>query len=155
MNENNHKMSMPTGISLLLVVFVLLTMLTFGTLSYVTAQTDLTFSESNAQITKEYYAADILAKKTLQSIDEQLNAIDAEDIDTYYDEVELQLSSYQLTREDNRLLLYFDTPVNANETLNSCIEVLFNDTQNFKIVSWNLSYHDDWVTDESIDVFTR
>ncbi len=153
MNKNEQSMSIPIGISLLLVVFVLMAMVTFGTLSFVTARTDANFSESTAEATRQYYAADIVAKQTLQSIDEKLKAIEAEDNTAYFDEIEMQLAEYDITFEDENLLLRFDTTVNDAETLKSCIAVKFGDAVRYEILEWRLVYTEDWSADEGVDVF--
>ncbi len=155
MNNNQQKTGVPIGVSLLLVVFVLLAMITFGTLSFVSAKTDAAFTQSTAEATKQYYAADVVAKKTLQSIDEKLKDIDAQDSTAYFDQIKKQLSEYEITPTSQSLLIYFETPVNDAETLKSCIEVKYDDVVRYEIMEWKLVYTENWQADESVDVFTR
>lgn len=65
MNKQGNSM----GISLILVVFILLSLITFGTLSFMLANSDDGLSISASENIIEFYDADMLAQEQLQDID--------------------------------------------------------------------------------------
>lgn len=61
-----------TGLSLLLLIFLSLCLMTFALLSFSGAKADDTLSQKSADRTSQYYAADSAARRILAQIDEQL-----------------------------------------------------------------------------------
>ncbi len=152
--KKSQQMGVPIGTSLLLVVFVLLALITFATLSLVTARTDKRFSQDTANATQQYYAADAIANTSLRFIDEQLVDILANVTDRqgYFDTIKSRLPDLEYIESDEHLFATFSTPVNENEIIESTISIGYDEEQRFEIVSWKLVYIAEWESDLGLDV---
>lgn len=64
-----------TGISSILMIFVVLCMTTFGVLSFVSARADLKLTEANEQTVAGYYAAEEKAQRTMAQLDNMLKKV--------------------------------------------------------------------------------
>jgi hypothetical protein len=66
-----------TGISSILMIFVVLCITTFGVLSFVSARADLKLTEANAQTVQTYYSAEEKAQRILAQLDALLQRAQA------------------------------------------------------------------------------
>jgi len=64
-----------TGISSILMIFVVLCITTFGVLSFVSARADLRLTQVNEQTAQTYYAAGVKAQQTLAQLDALLQKV--------------------------------------------------------------------------------
>lgn len=132
------------GVSLVLVVFILLCLITFGTLSYLLAKADNALSTSTTENVLSYYAAEFAAQTTLQEIDAQLATAyaGAEDFDSYAAALESAFAGAEnisLTVDENAVILTFVTVASENETLVATLEIDYPATGGYySITSWVL-----------------
>lgn len=138
------------GISLILVVFILLCLITFGTLSYLLAKVDNELSISSAENTLEYYAADTAAKDTLRFIDTQLAATYDSTSTLYFYSLSLQAGFAEMEADDvflsgemiegeETLFLTYTAPVNETETLSVTLQLHYPVTDTYyTITDWSL-----------------
>lgn len=75
MKKNKNSFGISVGSSSILVVFVVLCLTTFATLSLVSANADYNLSAKTADATKNYYAADCEAEEKLQAVDAVLKEV--------------------------------------------------------------------------------
>ncbi len=149
----SQHMSVPIGTSLLLVVFVLLALITFASLSFVTANTDSGFSQNTADRTKQYYAAESISNITLKSIDETLSSITAEDEQSFLDEVQRLLAHYEIERGESLTTLRYYTAVNEYETIETVLALYYDRAVRYELMSSKLIYADEWEQDNTMSVF--
>ncbi len=139
----NGKGSM-IGVSLIFVVFVLLCLVTFGTLSLMLSIQDNELSLSVTENVEQFYEADMLAQEQLQSIDTKLHELyDSYDsIETYAEGLSLVLEEdIILTLEDDMIFLEFTTTVSENEALYSKLAVVYTaDGVSYSINTWALQH---------------
>lgn len=75
--KKKTQMGLGVGASSILLIFVLLCLTTFATLSLVSAQADARLSEKSAETVRAYYEADARAEELLAEIDETLRSVPA------------------------------------------------------------------------------
>ena len=74
MNRKKHEFLHP-GFSSILIVFLILCLVTFAVLSFMTARSDYTLSEKLAEKNTQYYEANNTAQLLLAQVDEELLAL--------------------------------------------------------------------------------
>lgn len=73
--SNQRNKTIHIGFSTILMVFTMLCLVTFATLSLLTANADYRLSKKVAAKTEDYYEADLLAREYLLQIDESLEEL--------------------------------------------------------------------------------
>ncbi|MFI3208112.1 MAG: hypothetical protein R3Y40_03140 [Eubacteriales bacterium] len=132
------------GISLILVVFILLCLITFGTLSYLLSSADNDMSITTAENVIDFYEADMLAQEKLQILDGVLEEIyeESKSREAYLDEIEESLEIEDIVSLeicDGDIYLIFQTTVSDVEILLSEIEICYPvEEQYYRIESWTL-----------------
>lgn len=132
------------GISLILVVFILLCLITFGTLSYLLSSADNDMSITTAENVIDFYEADMLAQEKLQILDGVLEGIyeESKSREAYLDEIEESLEIEDIVSLeicDGDIYLIFQTTVSDVEILLSEIEICYPvEEQYYRIESWTL-----------------
>lgn len=132
------------GISLILVVFILLCLITFGTLSYLLAKVDNELSISAADNTLSYYQAETTAQATLASIDETLAHAYAQvdSLDAYAIVLQAEYAinnDIRIARSSDTILLTFTTEVSEQESLLATLEITYpSDDGYYTITGWVL-----------------
>lgn len=152
--QDSRKSVLSTGISTLVLIFVLLCLLTFSVLSLVSANTNKKLSQKSADRTTAYYQAENLANdiliRIIHCMDRHSDASDEKDfLSAIY--AELQNSS-DLVFEDDRTLSW-KIPISEDQYLN--VEIIlsfqpFPDGKNYRITSWNTETDYHWGTDEAL-----
>lgn len=109
-----------TGMSSLLMIFVVLCLTVFGVLAYMTARADDRLTQRSAQMVQAYYTADAKAEEALAQLDEALLEFDPE--------TALESVGFTVRTEDGK-------PVGE-------LEILVNDTRMYRlqVVIENESY---------------
>lgn len=132
------------GISLILVVFILLCLITFGTLSYLQARADNALSVSAAENTLAFYQADFTAQTTLAQIDASLaNAYVASDsAEAYASALQSMFQAddaVQVVQGIDGITVTFTTTVSEKEALVGTLAVLYPAGETYyTITSWVL-----------------
>ena len=114
------------GFSSILMVFTMLCLVTFATLSLITANSDYRLSLKVAEKTTAYYAADTAARNYLQQLDLALADLYAEcnDRQTFLEKAAVLIP--ELETEDK---LTAGLPVSADDSLTGTFQVTINDVQ--------------------------
>ncbi len=145
-----QQMGVPIGTSLLLVVFVLLALITFATLSFVSANSDNNLSKNVATTTEEFYAADTKAQIKLAELHAILESTSSDTKMDLYDELS-GLSDYSVELRENNIYVSFDTPVDEQESIHS--EVKLNLDGSYEVTRWQLLYIEEWESSTAFPVF--
>jgi hypothetical protein len=126
----SKNVGLSVGTSSILVIFVLLCLTTFATLSMVSANADYKLTERAAEAVSDYYAADTIAEEMLAGISAELEALSqtvsgpefltraAEEIPARVPGVEGELSAAGQT------LLRYRVPIGDIQELSVCLAVL-------------------------------
>ncbi len=128
-----------TGVVSIVLIFVMLSLLTFAVLSLVSAQADLRLSEKSAQRTTDYYAAENAANAILAGL------LTADDLDAF-----AAASDVTLT-EDGRAS--YQVPLGEDQIL--AVEVaLPADGGPWRIERWQAVSDYDWDADKPLDLLS-
>lgn len=143
------------GSSSLLIIFLILSLVTFAVLSLSGAKSDYTFSEKLASHKTEYYKASNKAEKILKEIDETLAACAGTDSASYLAAVEQALNE----KEIKGISLSFESgcisyavPMSDDQELHVKLEVT-NPAQSdtyYIIKAWQVVSSAAWDGDQSI-----
>lgn len=156
------------GSSLLLVIFLVLTLVTFAVLSLSSARSDYTLSERLAAHKTDYYTAASTAEEItaeLDSILEKCAHTSQSDLDEYHRLVQKQLEStsfsgtsvtYETTAKDVRetACLQFSIPMSESQALDVTL-TLTDYTQTgtyYTIQTWKVVPTDTWEGDQTIQL---
>lgn len=156
-----------TGVNIgsisILVIFVLLCLTTFATLSLVSANADSKLTANAADSLTAYYAADSKAEDILAEISEKCiepASFEADEEGFYARCLELQteLTADLVTviKEEELLLFNYSIPVNDKTELQVCVSALFpikNNGNSYELLKWQTVPTEDWEGDESLNVW--
>ncbi len=132
------------GISLILVVFILLCLITFATLSYMLSAKEKELSDSVAESVVTFYEADMIAQERLKEIDEQLfECYEQAGSQEEYKELVVDYCEQAeglIFKETEQVgTITFKTQVSEKEELVSILEILYPTSDYlYDIVSWTL-----------------
>ena len=134
---------MNVGSSSILVTFVLLCLVTFAALSFVSANADHNLAVKTGERIQAYYAGDSAAEINLANIDGQLNMYAADtDEDEYYNGIEDLFSDnnlYSVSNENGDVLIHYEIPVSDTQMLSVTLKAMYPETNNnkaFEIREW-------------------
>lgn len=130
------KKSTGIGSSSILLIFVLLCLVSFATLSYVTAGADYKLSSTMLDRTTAYYEAKARAEVMLAGLDETLSQIYAgsEDADAYFNAVGRYKS--------------FMIPISELQSLEVCLTLLYPEntgTPSIILIPFRSSSRESWI----------
>lgn len=111
--SRNHSGGISIGMVSILMIFVVLCLTTFATLSFVSARADLKLSRKASNSISEYYAADTAAEQYLAELSTQISSADSSW------QQDLSLSDVALTSavEENNAVFSYSVPVNDKKNL--------------------------------------
>ncbi|MBI4856913.1 MAG: hypothetical protein HY818_09245 [Acetobacterium woodii] len=147
------------GTSSLLVIFIVLCLVTFATLSVVSAHADYKLSQTLDDRTKNYYLASNQAENTLNTIDNRLLFIyhnSSSELD-YFNKCQAQLKQ---TGDEfnynpvNRSISYTQV-ISSNLVLTVSLDVIYPNSENnrfYKLTSWQESNTASWQPDNSLNL---
>ena len=159
------------GSSSLLVIFLILCLVTFATLSLSSAQSDYKFSQKLADRRTDYYAASNQAEEVLNSIDTVLAQTYEESPGTYFSEAQNRLSSLSFENssaedgaEPSALELNFSTeapsiayqvPIDEKQALSVILELTPADQISdgfYRIRQWKVVSTEEWDGDDTLQL---
>lgn len=111
------------GGSSLLVIFVILTLTTFATLSLVSANADYKLSQKSMSASTDYYKADTQAEKILGKLDAALAAISGGDYLSQAETVLQEVVGVTTQRDGDTLLAFYTVTINDVQDLNVTLAV--------------------------------
>lgn len=158
--RNKSSGGFSVGTSSILVIFILLCLVTFAALSYITARADFSFTSRSANAVLEYYAADSAAAAKLAEIDKVLEstALQTENKTDYNDTLIKHYEndkSVSLDLQGDKLYITFSSPVNDKLTLVCTItaEYPMNSGGYYTVKSWQTRDTALWQPDDRLPVY--
>lgn len=149
------------GSSSILVIFVLLCLTTFATLSMVSANADQKLTIRTAQAATQYYQADAAAEEILARIDDCLKSnASAANESEYLALCAMGLSDIEevsLAQTPNSLTVQYTVPITDKRALSIAIEPLYptqTDAPRYRIVSWQSIMTAEWQEDDSLNLWS-
>ena len=114
-----------TGVTSLLMIFVVLCLTTFGILSYTSANAEVALTKKNSDYVEAYYRAYSKGSVVLSDIDRIIYEIPMQDdSEEYYKLVEEQIAkmtvegcNFEITREDNDVFVFISIDVTSKQQL--------------------------------------
>lgn len=154
------------GSSLLLVIFLILCLVTFATLSLSSAQSDYNFSKKLADRKSDYYRASNQAELILDQIDGVLAETYADSSAAYYSTAEARLTKLILTGiEEHPTLetnfsaeiptIAYAVPLNEKQALSVILELppINNSTEGYyRIEQWKVVSTKEWSGDNTLQL---
>lgn len=141
--KNNISMGM--GGTLVIVIFVVLCLTVFATLSFTTAYSDMKLVNKTQEMTTDYYMIDGKAEIMLSKIYDMLIEAAHGDFDNYYDRLSqliLQADNIIVLNTDkNDFKIYYEVHGNKNQKLCVTLKVLNSEANSpkYEIITWNLA----------------
>ncbi len=134
---------MNVGSSSILVTFVLLCLVTFAALSFVSANSDHNLAVKTGERIQAYYSGDSAAEINLANIDGQLNMLASRtEENEYYNGIEDLFSDnklYSVTNDNGDILIHYEIPVTDTRMLGVTLKAIYPDSNNhksFEIREW-------------------
>ncbi|MCR5591034.1 MAG: hypothetical protein K6F73_05820 [Lachnospiraceae bacterium] len=152
--EKKHSGGINIGTSSILVTFVLLALVTFAALSYMSARSDYVLSKEAAERTASYYEANRMAEIYLANIEALLSkhARVSDGKKEYYDGIEKLFSDNEKIEvsdsEDGGKKLSYTIAVTSGQNLNVTLKVCYpdiNDDSLFKVDEWTTKVNREWL----------
>ena len=112
MSKRKNMTGISIGSSSVLVIFVVLCLTTFATLSLVSARADYKLTQRTAQATAEYYAADTKAEETFQKLSRALGSAGS-----WQEQIALMDAAITYEVIGGKILLFYQIPINDQKRL--------------------------------------
>ncbi|MBQ6814914.1 MAG: hypothetical protein IJP13_05195 [Lachnospiraceae bacterium] len=129
--KGNSGFQIGTGVTSVLMIFVILCLTTFGVLSYTSAEAELHLTEKNADYVTEYYEASSLIVDNLAQLDEMLycikNLLEFDSNEEYFK----HLKDYLDELGDEELEV---TYIPGEESIEATFKAIINDELSFNMV---------------------
>ena len=152
--EKKHSGGINIGTSSILVTFVLLALVTFAALSYMSARSDYILSKEAADRIARYYDANRMAEIYLADIEALLSKHmrTSEDEQAYYDGIDALFSDNDnivvTEGENGSKKLSYTVAVTSGQNLNVTLSVRYptiTDDSLFKIDKWTTNVNRQWL----------
>lgn len=152
------------GSSSLLIIFLILSLVTFAILSLSSARSDYNFSKKLAAHKSEYYEASSKAETIVSRIDASLSEYaksSGENLDAYrqkvaeaFDGTQMEEITLTLAETDAGQSILFSVPMSSSQTLD--VELTVTDYSKsetyYEIKSWQVVSTESWENDQSIQL---
>lgn len=144
----------------LLMIFTVLCLVTFATLSLSSTVSEYRYSRKLAEHNQAYYLASNTATATLREIDDILNTAYTEDEERYYANVRKELARLEDVTADfsgDAPTIAYEVPVNATQALRIVLSLNGQadlDKGYYRIVSWKEIASTQWNGDNSLKLIT-
>ncbi|MBC8584725.1 hypothetical protein [Youxingia wuxianensis] len=139
--ERKRSTGISVGASSILVVFVVLCLTAFATLSLVSANSDYKLTRRTAQAVEEYYAADSRGVECVAQLEEALNSISSQ---------EISAAAVQLGWTSQGSVFQRQVPINTSKNLE--IEVEYSNGR-IDIIRWQVVNTQEWSQDDSLNLW--
>ena len=150
--KNKFKMSIGIGGPTIVMIFVVISLTTLGTLSLVTANSDLKLAEKTYTSAVNFYKADSKCEEMLANIDSILNKARLTSPSVNYIDISAielsKLADIKVVRNpDKTLSAALNVPINPRQNLSVKLfiaEKFTNSDGNYKIASWKSTNNEYW-----------
>lgn len=165
--NKKRKFSINIGFSSILMVFIMICLVTFATLSLLTSNSDYRLSQKMADKTTAYYEADTTAKNTANIIDQYLASLyeNSADAASYYNGMNVELIksnlpdkvySFLVTYDNETPVISYQVMVSSVQTLHVSLEIHYpqNEEESFyKISQWQTKTSNAPAEEEHLNLF--
>lgn len=152
-NKRLSNVSVGMGGTIIITIFVVLSLTIFATLSFITAHSDLKLAVKTEKMTSDYYKTNMKAEEMLSYIysamidsKEYIDKYDGVSESKYYFETLSQkfseLEDVDLVYDEVKHTVYYESLGEMNQKICVSLEVFYegnNDVPYYKITSWNLA----------------
>ena len=136
MKQKNKSSFINIGFSSIVMVFIMICLVTFATLSVLTAHSDYRLSQKMADKTTAYYKADAIARDMVELLDNQLFEIylEGSSSDYFYETVAAtdfsanapsDIHNITLKDLDDDTILSYEVPISEVQTLHVSLQIRF------------------------------
>ena len=152
--EKKHSGGINIGTSSILVTFVLLALVTFAALSYISARSDWVLSKEAADRTASYYDANRMAEIYLANIEAQLSKHmeQTSSEQEYYNGIDALFEDNEKIEvtdgEDGKKLMSYTIAVTNGQNLNITLSAHYPDVSDdslFKVDKWTTNVNREWL----------
>ncbi|MGI5967708.1 MULTISPECIES: hypothetical protein [Anaerotruncus] len=155
------KRSAETGVNVggasILVIFVLLCLTTFATLSLVSANADQKLSRKTAEATAAYYQADASAQTLLAEIDYQLKQIPLDSPESYFSAAETRMpGGVTLEQDAGSFFASYEVPIDESHTLKVRLLLIYPGgagQPRYELAAWQSVYTGEWEADDTLNLW--
>ena len=165
--NKKRKFFVNIGFSSILMIFIMICLVTFSTLSLLTSNSDYRLSQKMADKTTAYYEADATARNTASMIDQYLASLyeNSTDAVSYYNGINAELIKGELPDKVYSFLVTYDNdiPVISYQVMGSSVQTLYvslevhypqNGEESFyKITRWQTKTSSEPVQEEHLNLF--
>lgn len=158
----NKGFGINVGSSSILMIFVLLCLVTFSTLSLVTANADYKLTAKTAESVSGYYEADAKAELLLASIDEKLIGLAKEASAGERFNLEALSESFSgldgvtVTQQDGKVLIGFQVNIDDRRALQVSLQPVFplqDAGKRYTIAAWQVIQTAEWESNDNLTVW--
>lgn len=158
-----RKNGINVGTSSILMIFVLLCLTAFATLSMVSANADYKLAQKTARSVSLYYEADARAQEMLARVEDTLIKASGLPDDAYIEMFDLDALDTQGTgrrqlhveTDETTSWIAYQIPIDENRALSVSLEAPrpYTEGSAYHITAWQIVFTGEWEADESIDVW--
>lgn len=159
--EKKNSGGMNIGTSSILVTFVLLCLVTFATLTYLSAKSDYKLSEQTADRIASYYDANRVAEIYMANIEAQLSRLcnNCESKEEYFERIpdvfkDNDLIVVEYSKENTEIS--YSVPVTESQNLCVVLKAYYpdeNDGMMFTVERWQTQVNNDYIEEIKSDSF--
>lgn len=155
--KDNNKQRIQIGVSSLVLIFTVLCLVVFGTLSLASAKADYRLAEKNQQSVQAYYKVDAEGEKLKGQVDRKLGelALQAASPDQFQDLVK---AAFQEAYDQENGCIKYTVDTDTEQFLSiqlrlKSFEEMSPKGENFTVISWNIQNKVDYEVDDSMPVW--
>lgn len=152
--KTNKSLNMGIGAPSLLVIFLVLSLVSFSVLSYASARADHRRMKNFEDRTTAYYNACNAAETEIAAISARLDSLDVKTgADAFYQEAQEQLASY--TADKHTQELSFSKEMTDAQSLFVTLKLVYTQNPNekrYKITQWQVIQTEDWQPDNTLNL---
>jgi len=152
--KKDFSVNVGTGAPSLVTIFLILSLISFSVLSYMTSMADYRFANNRMEHSTAYHNASNESEERLAQIKQVLeNIYQNSDKQAYFTNVIEALDQYDINSTDNTLT--FRTQIRDTQDLQVTIRLEYPDTEFdplYTIVEWRVIRTGDWEPDNSLNL---
>jgi len=152
--KKNFSVSVGIGAPSLMTIFLIISMLSFAVLSYMTSLADYRFAERREERSTAYHQASNESEITLSRMQSVLQAVyETSEPNSFYDNAIKAFGEYDVDPEHHSLT--FRTPIRETQDLRVTIRLRQPEHAGdrlFDIIEWRVVQTGDWVPDHSMNL---
>lgn len=152
--NTKYRFTMNVGSASLVLIFTILCLMLFATLTLISAKNELNLTKKYAQSVTLYYAADSRAQEKMQYIEDIiLSAGKISSNKAAFIQAQCKKNNFTYTRKDNKIYIIFNEDINAAQSLQVVVKVTSIKDKKYEIIQWKKINTDEINIDDSINVY--